>query len=128
MERLITKEQVIPLLMEACPSYRPVPEDEDLLYVILGNFARHLLELQRENHTEEFPAIARVIERLHIEGDKFVREAATIGLLEGIQSVWSHTEIDPELFRPYLLPVSTKWWQSLNDFWSDKSKFVGEGL
>jgi hypothetical protein len=127
MERLITEEQVMPLLVEACPTYRPEPENKDLLYVTLSDFARHLLELQKQNRTEHFPAIARVIKRLHIEGDDFVRRAATIGLLEGIQNVWSH-EIDPELFRPYLLPISAKWWQSLNDFWSGKSKFVGEAL
>ena len=111
----------MPLLIEACPSYRPAAKDEDLLYVALGHLARHLLELHRQSRTEEFSDVARVIERLHVEGDHYVREAATIGLLEGIQNLWANEGTDPELFVPHLLPVSAKWWQSLNDFWSGKS-------
>jgi hypothetical protein len=125
---VISKDQVMPLLMEACPSYRLPEDDRDLLYVVLGDFARHLLQLQQQSRTEEFADVARAIERLHIEGDHNVREAATIGLLEGIQNVWGNNGTDPELFVQHLLPVSAKWWQSLNDFWSGRSKFVGEGL
>ena len=72
--------------------------------------------------------VARLIVRVHLEGDQYVREAATIGLLEGIQNVWGNQNTDQELFAQHLLPESAKWWQSLNDFWSGKSKFVGEGL
>jgi hypothetical protein len=95
---------------------------------MLGDFARHLLQLHRQQQTDVFPAVAQVIERLHVEGDHYVREAATIGLLEAIQNVWRNEGTDPELFVPHLLPESARWWQSLNDFWSGKSKFVGEGL
>jgi hypothetical protein len=126
MPTAISKDQVMPLLMEACPSYRLPSEDRELLYVMLGDFAHHLLQLHRQHRTEAFPAVAEAIERLHVEGDHDVREAATIGLLEGIQNVWSNKGTDPELFVKHLLPESAKWWQSLNDFWSGKSKFVGE--
>jgi hypothetical protein len=125
---MITREQVIPMLIEVCPSFRATSADESLLYVSLGDFARHLLLLHRQGRTEEFPAVAKVIERLQVEGDSFVREAVAIGLLEGIQNVWSNAGTDPELFIRHLLPVSTKWWRSLNDFWAGKSKFVGENL
>jgi hypothetical protein len=128
MSAVISRDQVMPLLMEACPSYRLPVEDQELLDVMLSDFARHLLHLQQQSRTEEFPVVAHAIERLHIEGDHYVREAATIGLLEGIQNVWGNEATDPELFVRHLLPVSAKWWQSLNDFWSGKSKFVGEGL
>jgi hypothetical protein len=129
---MISRDQMIPLLLEGCPSFLPVLEEhrryfgEEILYVVLGDFARHLLQLYRQRQTEDFPAIARVIERLHLEGDHDVREAATVGLLEGIQNVWGNEGADPELFARSLLPESAKWWQSLNDFWSDKSEFVGE--
>jgi hypothetical protein len=125
---------MIPLLLEACPSFQGNWEahlkeyDEPLVYIALGDFARHLLDLHQRGQSQVFPAVGRVIERLHLEGDAWVREAASIGLLEGIQNVWSHTDVDPELFVPYLLPESSRWWQSLNDFWSGKSKYVGEGL
>lgn len=125
---MITREQVMPLLIEACPSFRATSANEGSLYVSLGDFAHHLLLLYRQRHTEEFPAVAQIIERFQAEGDSSVREAVTIGLLEGIQNVWRNEGTDPELFVRHLLPVSTKWWRSLNDFWAGKSKFVGENL
>jgi len=131
---LITREQVIPLLIEACPSFQAVYDEhlrdhgEELLYLALGDFARHLLSLHQRNQVESFPIVALAIERLHVEGDSFVREAATIGLLEGIQNNWDHAEVDAELFGRHLLPVSAKWWRSAQDFWSGKCKFVGEGI
>lgn len=125
---MIVKDQIMPLLREACPSCRGPFDDADLLYVELGNFARHLLKLHLEERSEEFEAVARVIERLHIEGDAYVREAATIGLLEAVQNAWANQGTDPEVFGQHLLPESRKWWQSLNDFWDGKIKFVGEGL
>jgi hypothetical protein len=114
------------ILTDACPSYRLPGDDRDLLYVLLGDFARHLLELQQKNRTEEFPAIASAIERFHTEGDSFVREAATIGLLEGVQNVWGNNDTDPNLFGRHLLPASAKAWQNLNDFWNGKRKSLGE--
>jgi hypothetical protein len=134
MRAVISRDQMIPLLLEACPSFLHVLEEhrqyygEEIPYVVLGDFARHLLQLHQQHQTEDFPAIAQVIERLHVEGDQYVREAATVGLLEGIQNVWGNEGAAPELFVRYLLPESAKWWQSLNDFWSGKSKFIGEGL
>jgi hypothetical protein len=31
-----------------------------------------------------FPAVFEIIERMHLKGDHYVKEAATIGMLEGI--------------------------------------------
>ena len=131
---MIVKEQVIPLLLEVCPSFQTdydehlKDNDGELLYVALGGFAHHLLNLYQQKKIQNFLAVGHVIERLHIEGDDYVRQAATIGLLEGIQNVWGNNHVDPNLFLPYLLPESIRWWNSLNSFWSGKSKFVGEGL
>jgi hypothetical protein len=127
---MIATNQIIPLMLEACPSFQAAWDDHlreydnPLIYIALADFARHLLELHQSGKVEAIRDAAQVIERLHIEGDANVREAATIGLLESIQCVWPQ----PELFRPYLLPQSTRWWQSLNDFWDGKIRFVGDGL
>jgi len=112
MKTVISQEQMISLLQQACPSYVPDsdPDYADLIYLALGDLARHLLKLHQQGRTEELGNVARVIERLHLEGDPFVREAATIGLLEGIQNNWGHAGVDPELFASYLLPESAKWW------------------
>ena len=78
------------------------------------------MELQRTHRIEEFPAVFDVIERLHLEGDPYVKEAATIGALEGIQNVAGNTGVDPDEFVQYLQPESAKRWQELNDFWNAK--------
>ncbi|MFN2455590.1 MAG: hypothetical protein ABR577_15375 [Pyrinomonadaceae bacterium] len=129
---MITKEQVMPLFLEACPSFtekwkehRAFYEGEDLLYVDLGEFAHHLVELHKENRTDEFPAVFEVIERLHLEGDAYVKEAATIGMLEGIQNVAGNSGVNPEEFYRYLKPESAIWWRQLNDFWEGKIPYVG---
>jgi hypothetical protein len=125
---MISKPQVIPMLLEASPSFQSAVDEEEIFYPLLGDFARHLLALYQSGSTAEFPAIAQLIERLHTDGDDFVREAATIGLLEGIQNAWGHAKVDPELFASYLLPVSRRWWDELHAFWRGERRYVGEGL
>jgi hypothetical protein len=128
----ITKDQVMPLLLEVCPTFTQKWEDsrasyegESLLYVELGAFAHHLVELHKLNRTDEFPAVFDVIERLHVEGDGYVKEAATIGLLEGMQNVAGNSGVNPEEFLEHLKPESKKWWRQLNNFWEGKVPFTG---
>jgi hypothetical protein len=113
------------MLTKACPSFQSA---EAPLYVVLGDFARHLLELHQTHEAAAFPAVAGVIEQLHVDGDREVREAATVGLLEGIQNAWRNNGLDPELFMTCLLPESRRWWSELNAFWRGERRFVGDGL
>jgi hypothetical protein len=126
---VITRDEVMPLLLAACPSFRPVwqqvaaenYDDEGrcrLHYLDAGDVARHLVELQRAGATAEILAAMRVVERLHVEGDDYVRELATIGYLEGIQFAASHVpDVDEADFRAYLGPESRRWWDGLVAFW-----------
>jgi hypothetical protein len=132
---MIAKEQVMPLLLEACPSFaerwKSHAVDYDggaLLYVALGEFAHHVVDLVRSGQTSELPAVFDVVERLHVGGDPYVREAATIGLLEGLQNVALNTGLDPRQLVPWLKPESAKWWAGLDDFWAGKSPVVGAGI
>lgn len=121
------------MLLETCPSFRTrwtayVAEsgyDESLLYVHLGKFARHLVELLKAGSTAEFAAVFNAVEGLHVDGDEYVREAVTIGFLEGLQNVAGHAGIDPESFAPYLRSESMKWWAELNGFWSGQGPRAG---
>jgi hypothetical protein len=129
---MITKEQVMPLLLNACPSFTEkwakhsaYWEDENLLYIDLGQFAHHLIELHKGNQIVEFPAVFEVVEKLHLEGNDYVKEAATIGLLEGIQNIASNTNLNAEEFIQYLKPESAKWWKQLDSFWEGKIPYVG---
>lgn len=128
---MITKAQVMPLLVEACPSFsetwkehRDYWGEEELLYIDLGEFAQHLVNLYVSGRSEEFAPVFNVVERLHNKGDSFVREAATIGLLEGIQNIAGNSGIDPENFVRHLGPQSKEWWKRLNNFWSGKTRHV----
>jgi len=125
---VISRGDVMPLLLEACPSFRAPWQvfvsdslyDPANLYSHLGEFARHLVGLMKAKKTEEFPAVFAVVERLHVEGDGYVGEAATIGLLEGIQNI-SGGKVDQESFVPFLERDSWMYWEALNDFWDGKS-------
>ncbi len=128
---MIVRDQVMPLFLEACPSFtekwkehRASYGDEDLLYVDLGKFAHHLVELHKVDRRDEFLAVFEVIERLHLEGDAYVKESVTIGMLEGIQNVAGNRGVNPEEFSVYLKPESLKWWRRLNDFWDSKIAYV----
>ena len=124
----------MPLLLAACPSFSKrweeqlllyQEEDEQLLYLDLAEFAHHLVELHKAHRVEEFPAVFQAVESLHLEGDDFVKEAVTIGLLEGIQNVAGNMGVNPEEFLQYLKAESLRWWRQLNDFWNAKIPYVG---
>lgn len=117
-------------MLAACPTYRPIWDDshdinvdEDtggrLVYLDAADVTRHLVALQAAGQTATFPAVFNVIERLHVEGDDYVRELATIGYLEGLQAAASHEpEVDEADFVPYLGPESLRWWRGLLAFWN----------
>ena len=115
------------LVLDACPSFGPVwqaflnswnEEVDDLpLYLALSDLARHLIGLEERSEIAVLLATFRVVERWHSEGDEYVREAATVGLLEDLQNLHLHTVTEPEQFRKYLGPVSERWWDKLYRFW-----------
>jgi hypothetical protein len=134
---VLSKQQIMPMLLQACPSFvdswnelrdEHGPELDELVYVSLGAYARHLVALLEQQRSAEFLNVFQVIEELHVHGDADVREAATIGLLEGIQNALSHAGADQSAVESYLLPESARWWRSLNKFWAGEIRFVGEDL
>jgi len=133
---MIRREQVIGLLIEACPSYRArwqayagEPEfDAELLYVHLGDFAAHVVDLLERHEGAELPALSRVVEQLHLDGDDYVTEAATIGLLEGIQNVAGHRNVSTEDLETVLGVETRRWWASLDAFWPGQIPHVGADI
>lgn len=128
---------MLPLLVKACPSFtckwdehKLFYQDEEhfLPYVALGEFADHLVELYKSKETSEFENVFFYIEKFHMEGEGYVKEAASIGFLEGLQNVAGNRGVNPEVFAKYLGPVSSKWWNELNKFWAGEVEFVGEGI
>jgi hypothetical protein len=119
---MITKDKMIPILIQAAPSFTEIWESnkndfEDLPYMHLNQFGRQIVQLVIDGYTEEFPKIFEAIERLHLEGDEYVKEAATMGVLEAIQNHALDRKIDPKIFEKYLLPKSRENWDRLINFW-----------
>ncbi len=127
---MIDKQQAMQLIVEACPSFEPLwvqhleEHGDDLMYIAAGDFARHLLTLFLDGRHDRFPGLGRAIELLHRDGSTWVREFATIGILESIQNVWSNSGTDPSSFVPYLGQESRRWWNGLNGFWLGQEPYV----
>ena len=125
---MIVREEVFTLILEACPLFAPAwrefceewGDEKDLpLYLASADLARHLISLLAAGDTATFAAVFGVVERLHREGDPYVKELATVGILEDIQNGNLHKTTEPEQFRPYLRPESERWWDKLYAFWEE---------
>ncbi|WP_134741190.1 hypothetical protein [Nocardioides sp. 503] len=126
----IEREQVVGLLLEACPSFEPVWRDEAeeqgadeggrLHYSDAAAFSRHVVSLLAAGRTAELPATFAAIERLHVEGDDRVRELATIGYLEDLQNALLRAGLPMDLAVGWLGPESLRWWRGVQDFWSGR--------
>lgn len=121
---MIEQHEALPLLAEACPSFNEYWQEHlqeygnALLYVAAGALSDHLLHLFRKDDLSSFPAVAAALESFHVEGSAWVKEFATVGVLEAIQNVWLNSLIDPSVFAAFLLPESRRSWDLLNLFWS----------
>lgn len=113
---MIVAADVIDLVLAASPSFAEswdkdenVDEAGRLPYIDMADLARHLERQLDAGDTTEFPAVFELIERLHVEGDHWVRELATVGILEALNP--------DKRFIPWLGPASISWWQRLDRFW-----------
>ena len=87
---------MMPPILKATPSFEPVWREfldewqEDLeglpLYLVLSDLAKHIAELFELGAESELHEIFGIVETWHLHGDAYVKEAATIGLLEDIQN------------------------------------------
>jgi len=62
-------------------------------------------------------SIFQAVEDWHINGDPYVREAASIGLLEDLQNTNVVGDNVPAKVLRYLGPESMRWWRKVLDFW-----------
>ncbi len=126
MKTTIQRQDMFVPLLAADPDFQPLwdafrEEWRDELelpeYLALADLARHLVAKLASWDTSRFDAIFDVIERWHVEGDDYVREAATIGLLENLQNTNIHDITEPDDFIPWLRPQSRRWWDKVDAFW-----------
>lgn len=123
----ITREHMMQLLIEAEPKFEPAwrafvneweGEAKLPLYPALADLARYLIRQLTRGEIARFDTVFDVVERWHTDGDRYVREAATFGLLEDLQNTNLHTRTRPSDFEPWLRPVSKEWWDKVEHFWS----------
>ena len=125
----------MPLVLDAVPSFEQewrtqVEEDNAadepggrrLCYVDVADLLGHLAARAVQGHTDELAPLLSVIERLHLEGDDYVRELATIGYLEGLHGCVEQQRLPDVL--PLLGPESLRWWRGLEPFWSGRANAV----
>ena len=99
---------------------------EILDYLALADLSRHLIDLMLAGKLEEFPAVFAVVEELHVQGDAYVRNAATIGLQESLQNLAEQRNVSKDDITQWLQPESRKWWDRLEAFWSGDHVALGK--
>jgi hypothetical protein len=124
---MIEREDMMTPMLRACPSFESAwlefvnewrEESDKPLYLALGSLARHLISMLAAQDTSGLSSAFAVVERWHVEGDAYVREAASVGLLEDLQNEGLHESTRPADFERFLLPESLKWWRKVARFWS----------
>jgi len=123
---MITKEEMLNPVLVVSPDFSPVwnkllnehISDGNLpVYVGLTELAKHISELHLDKRSDEIKKIFAIIEQWIADGDSFVHEAATSGLLEDLQNVnIVGTGISLQL-KPYLLPETERWWENSLNAW-----------
>jgi hypothetical protein len=125
---IVRSEMFAPLLIadpsfsaqwkEFCEEWSGEPELP--WYLLLADFARHLIGRLELAETDRFASIFDVVERWIVEGDKYVRDAAVIGLLEALQNTNLHPgSTRPDDFERWLQPRSRVYWDKVILFWSE---------
>ncbi|MFD3321701.1 DUF7674 family protein [Alteromonas macleodii] len=125
---MISKETMMLPILQVAEGFKPIwnefldewsNEDEFPVYLALSDLARYVSTLVEKSDVEELRDIFSVVEQWHLEGDKFVKEAATVGLLEDLQNTNVVGVGVPQKIEPFLLPQTKLWWQKVSLFWSE---------
>lgn len=73
---MIDHDQVIPMILKACPSFQEIwdtSDNQDLFYNVMWDLANHVFTLYQAGLTDEFGPLCEVIERFLVDGDTDVR-------------------------------------------------------
>jgi hypothetical protein len=124
---LISRDLMMPPVLTASPSFEPVwrefvaewqGQPEGLpMYLVLSDLARHIATLFDRGADSELREIFRIVEDWHLHGDAYVRNAATVGLLEDLQNTNVVGADVPVRCLGYLGPESLRWWRKVENFW-----------
>lgn len=129
---MITKSQVMPLLLQACPGFQTAWQahlaywhgEEPGAFNDASEFAQYLVDSYERGNTSEFPAAFASLETIFREGDQEARDVAAIGVLEDLQTIGSNHSCGADVFVQWLGPTSRVAWAQIQDVWEDKHSLM----
>jgi hypothetical protein len=108
---VIRYDDVLPLLIEACPGYGLSEEasrhdDRNGHYVNIWFFVNHLIRLLMEGRAEHFPLVFEVVDRVLAEGDHEARGLISNGFLRDLTApeAFAVAPVRPRDFVAWLGP------------------------
>jgi hypothetical protein len=93
------------------------PVGGGLSYLEMAAVARFLAAKVRSGETGRFGPFFEAVERCLHDGDDEAVTLVMVGLLEDLQNS-NITELDNEVWVPYLSPTTRRAWQAVEDFLS----------
>jgi hypothetical protein len=107
---VISKEQIIPMLLEACPGFRSAWNEHVTywngkdagVYLDLSEFLRFLMSEYERGHTETVKAAFVSVECFLVDGDAATKECAALGFIETLQAAASWKPYGAKAFASYL--------------------------
>ncbi len=129
---MIHKDEMIPMLLAACPGFRPRWEEYVAawngepagLYNDIGEFVSYLLEAYRAGQVDCVRAAFDTLERFLAEGEADTREHAAIGFIEDLRNASSWEPFGAKAFIPFLKPHSQQAWAEIERIWKGKSSLA----
>ena len=120
---MICKEDMIPLLLEACPGFGPRWEghlafwngEAAGVYNDIGEFVAYLIEAFKDGQMDCVQAAFETLERFLVDGDYETKERAVIGFIEDLQNASSCEPFGAEAFLPFLKPSSRQGWNDVEE-------------
>lgn len=132
---LIWRDQMMPLMLAACPSFqahwkacyglgvsKKCNVDQDVpdalpLYLSVDDLSRHIACKLDFNETSEFAAVFAIVERWIVEGSETVKAVAITGFLEDLLRPHIYALSGPKDLLLWVGPRTYKWWVEVGGFW-----------
>ena len=129
---MITKSEVMPLLLEACPGFQSAWQEhraswdgeEPGAFNDASEIAHYLVGSYERGDTSEFSSAFSTLETIFAEGDQEACDVAGIGVLEGLQNIGSNHSCGSDVFIQWLGPWSRRAWAQIEKMWQGKHSLM----
>ncbi|WP_018885277.1 DUF7674 family protein [Paenibacillus massiliensis] len=125
-------QEVMALLIQACPSYQNRAErylndnyeagEQRLYYLEVADFAEHLFPRLLDQPTNEVKDVFSVVEQMFLEGNEEVRTLLTTGFFESLQNrILACEGLQLSGFEHHLGRLSLGVWRGLIHYWEGRN-------